>query len=115
MVGSSVGGAFPCSNDKFAGRTSAPRPDLPCRESRLREKTVVLRYILGTTLITATVFRADGEQTDRAEVQRHPPLDGRSISRGEYRFEAAGQNLVLVANEHTRGRVIADAVQYLPV
>jgi hypothetical protein len=60
-----------------------------------------------------TVFSADGEKLLRINMRHLPPIDGRWISLGRYRCEAAGQNFVLVANEGTSGHVIADAVQFL--
>jgi hypothetical protein len=43
-----------------------------------------------------------------------PPIDGRFISLGSYRFDKSGQWYVLVSNEGTTGHVSVDAVQFLP-
>jgi hypothetical protein len=65
--------------------------------------------------VPVTVFSADGEKLVHVNMQRRPQLDGRFVSLGEYRCEVAGQSFVLVTNENTRGHVVADAVQFLPV
>jgi len=62
-----------------------------------------------------TVFSGDGEKTILVDMRETPPVEGRFVSLGEYKCEAAGQNFVLVANEGTTGHVIVDAVQYLPI
>lgn len=62
-----------------------------------------------------TIFGADGEKTVHVNMKQTPPIDGRFVSLGEYRFEAAGQSFVIVANEGTQGHVTADCVQFLPL
>jgi hypothetical protein len=63
--------------------------------------------------VPVTVFSADGEKTVRVDQRKVPPIDGRFISLGEFRFEAGGQSFVIVSNEGTSGSVIGDAVQFL--
>ncbi len=63
--------------------------------------------------VPVTVFSADGEKLLHVNMRKSPPIEGRWISLGHCRCEAAGQNFVLVANEGTNGHVIADAVQFL--
>jgi hypothetical protein len=63
--------------------------------------------------VPVTVFSADGEKLLRVNMRKLPPIEGRWISLGRFRCEAAGQSFVLVANEGTTGHVIADAVQFL--
>ena len=65
------------------------------------------------TNVPVTVFSADGEKTLRINQQQQPPIDGRFVSLGEYRFELNGQGFVIVSNEATDGHVIADAVQFI--
>ena len=48
-------------------------------------------------------------------MKKAPPIDGRFVSLGEYRFEKNGQGFVIVSNEGTKGHVTADAVVFLPV
>ncbi len=61
-----------------------------------------------------TVFSADGEKTVQINEKLTPPIDGRFVSLGQFRFEQNGQGFVIVANEGTQGHVIADAVQFIP-
>ena len=48
-------------------------------------------------------------------MRKVPPLAGRFISLGTYRFDANEQSFVLISNEGTNGVLTADAVQFLPV
>jgi cytochrome c553 len=64
--------------------------------------------------VPVTVFSADGEKTVTVNQIVAPPIDGRFVSLGKFRFEQNGQGFVIVANEGTRGHVIADAVQFIP-
>jgi hypothetical protein len=59
------------------------------------------------------VFSADGEKTIDVDMKKDPPIEGRFVSLGEYRFEKNGLAYVLVSNEDTRGHVTADAVVFL--
>jgi hypothetical protein len=59
------------------------------------------------------VFSADGEKTVFVDMKKNPPIEGRYVSLGEYRFEKGGQAYVIVSNEDTRGHVCPDAVVFL--
>jgi hypothetical protein len=65
--------------------------------------------------VPVTVFHADGENTIKVDESAPPPLDGRFISLGTFRFEANGEGYVLVSNADTKDYVTADAVQFLKV
>jgi hypothetical protein len=65
--------------------------------------------------VPVTIFSADGESTVTVDMKSDPPIDGRFISLGRFRFERNGQGYVLISNEGTKGTVVADAVQFLPV
>jgi hypothetical protein len=67
------------------------------------------------TNVPVTVFHADGENQVIINQQEPPPIGGRFISLGQYRFEKDGAGYVLISNEGTTGHVLADAVQFLPV
>jgi hypothetical protein len=67
------------------------------------------------TDVPVTVFSADGEMTIGVNQKEPPPIDGRFMSLGVFRFEVAGQSFVMVTNEGTTGYVIADAIQFIPV
>jgi hypothetical protein len=65
--------------------------------------------------VPVTIFHAEGETTVMVDEQDPPPLDGRFVSLGQFRFEGNGFGHVLVENEGTKGHVTADAVQFLPL
>jgi hypothetical protein len=65
--------------------------------------------------VPVTVFSAAGEKTIIVDMRKTPPLEGRFISLGTFRFEANGQSYVFISNKGTNGVLTADAVQFLPV
>ncbi len=94
-------------------KTLTFQPDLP--KSGLYE--VRLAYSPGdnrTAGAPVTIFSADGEKTIQINEKMPPPIEGRFVSLGQFRFEQNGQGFVIVANEGTKGHVIADAVQFIP-
>jgi len=66
------------------------------------------------TNVPVTVFHADGEQVITVNQREVPPIGGRFLSLGVFRFEKDGQGYVLVSNEGTDGFVVVDALQLLP-
>jgi len=62
-----------------------------------------------------TIFSADGEKTIRVDQRTDPPIEGRFVSLGQFRFEQNGAGFVIVGTEGTKGIVTADAVQFVPV
>ncbi|MFM8272581.1 MAG: DUF1553 domain-containing protein [Gemmata sp.] len=79
---------------------------------------VRLAYSSGTnraTNVPVHVASADGDKTVPVDMTKSPPIDGRFVSLGEYRFEKNGIAYVLVANEDTRGHVCPDAVVFRPL
>ena len=62
-----------------------------------------------------TILHADGEETVFVDQTETPPIDGRFVSLGQYRFEKDGAGFVLLSNVGTRGYVTADAVVFIPV
>jgi hypothetical protein len=81
------------------------------------EYEVRLAYSPGTSrsdAVPVTVFGADGEKTVPVNMKANPPLDGRFVSLGTFRFEKAGQSFVIVATEGTTGHVTADCVTFIP-
>jgi hypothetical protein len=64
--------------------------------------------------VPVTIFSADGEKTVHVDMKAPPPIDGRFVSLGQYKFEKDGQSFVLVSNEGTKGHVTADAVTFIP-
>jgi mono/diheme cytochrome c family protein len=77
---------------------------------------VRLAYSPGTNRaekVPVHVFSADGEKTVPVDMKKNPPIDGRYVSLGEYRFEKGGQAYVIVSNEDTKGHVCPDAVVFV--
>jgi Protein of unknown function (DUF1553)/Protein of unknown function (DUF1549)/Planctomycete cytochrome C len=60
------------------------------------------------------ILHASGETDITVDQSTVPPIDGRFISLGQYRFEAGGQGYVMVSNEGTTGVVTVDAVTFIP-
>lgn len=65
--------------------------------------------------VPITILHADGETELTVDQSVLPPIDGRFISIGQYRFESTGQGFVMVSNTGTSGHVTADAVTFIPV
>jgi hypothetical protein len=59
------------------------------------------------------IASADGDKTVFVDMKKDPPIDGRFVSLGEYRFEKNGIAYVMVSNEGTMGHVCPDAVVFL--
>ncbi|MEW6306127.1 MAG: DUF1553 domain-containing protein [Verrucomicrobiota bacterium] len=66
------------------------------------------------TNVPVTIFSGDGEKTVVVNQQETPPIAGRFVSLGQYRFEQNGAGFVILSTEGTKGHVIADAVQFIP-
>jgi len=64
--------------------------------------------------VPVTILSAEGEKTLTVNEQENPPIDGRFLSLGTFRFEN-NQGYVIVANEGTKGHVTADAMVFIPV
>ncbi len=64
--------------------------------------------------VPVTVFSAEGEKSLTVDMRANPPVEGRFLSLGSYRFEFKGQAYVLISNEGTKGHVVADAVLFIP-
>ena len=78
---------------------------------------VRLAYSHGTsraTNVPVTVFSAEGEKTISVDMTQAPPIEGRYVSLGVFKFEKTGQSFVIISNEGTQGHVTADAVVFLP-
>lgn len=79
---------------------------------------VLLAYQAGPTRaddVPVTIFHGDGETVVHVNMQKNPPIDGRFVSLGQFRFENSGQNFVLISNMDTKGHVTVDALQFLPL
>ena len=65
------------------------------------------------TNVRVTVFHADGEENVFVDQTRPPPIDGRFISLGKFRFEKDGAGYVLITNDDSNGFVTVDALQFV--
>lgn len=77
---------------------------------------VRLAYLAHTNRATNTPVRilyTDGEKTVRVNQKQTPPIDGRWISLGKYRFEKGDQWYVMLSTKGVDGVVVADAVQFI--
>jgi hypothetical protein len=59
------------------------------------------------------VFGLDGETVVPVDMRPVPPIGGRFVSLGRFRFEQGGQCFVLISNAGTAGHVTADAVAFI--
>ncbi len=64
---------------------------------------------------TLTIRTADGNKSVTVDQQKAPPLDGRWVSLGKFRFAAGKPAAVEVDATNANGNVHLDAVQVLPV
>ncbi len=88
-------------------------PDFP--ESGRYE--VRLAYVPGTNRanrVPVEILHVDGEHSGHVNLMEAPPIDGRFISLGTFRFEKGMQWFVMISNEDTKGHVVVDAVQFIP-
>ena len=88
-------------------------------EPKLKEGTyeVKFAYSHGSSRpsnVPVTILTADGEKTLTVNQKKAPPVEGRYVSLGRYRFEN-NQGYVVVSNEGTVGHVTADAVVWVPI
>lgn len=67
------------------------------------------------TNVPVHILHADGEEDLTVDQSTLPPIGGRYVSLGQFRFEANGQAYVMISNEGTKGHVTADAVVFVPV
>ena len=77
---------------------------------------VRLAYIAGDnrdTKVPVHILHLDGEKTIHVNMKEAPPIDGRFVSLGTYRFNKNGQWFVMVSNDGTKGHISVDAVQFL--
>jgi len=64
--------------------------------------------------VAVRVFHREGDDTVHVNQKLMPPIDGRFISLGRYRFTKGSQWFVMVTTDGANGHVVADAVQFLP-
>lgn len=64
--------------------------------------------------VPVAILSADGDTMVTVDMSASPPIDGRYLSLGRFRFESNGQGYVMISNEGTSGHVTADAVLFVP-
>ncbi|MBA4020052.1 MAG: hypothetical protein C0483_23035 [Pirellula sp.] len=65
--------------------------------------------------VPVSLLTADGEIDVKVNMREEPPIDGRFLSLGKYRFDPSNQWFVMISNEGTAGFVTVDCVQFVPV
>ncbi len=115
FTGNFIGDGYLYDGDIGKGtKTLTFLPELP-HAGKYEVRLAYVPYTNRAMDVPVTVFSADGEQTVHINQRETPPLEGRFVSLGQHRFELNGQGFVIVANEGTKGHVVADAVQFIPV
>ena len=65
--------------------------------------------------VPVSLLTLDGEIDLKINMRAEPPIDGRFLSLGKYRFDASNQWFVMISNEGTEGFVTVDCVQFVPI
>ncbi len=113
-VRSFIGAGYISDNNTGKGeKTVTFTPMLP-KMGRYEVRLAYTHLANRANNVRVTIFHADGEDTVYVDETEAPPIDGRFISLGKFRFEKDGAGYVLVSNEGTKGFVTVDALQLLP-
>ncbi|MBI2804814.1 MAG: DUF1553 domain-containing protein [Planctomycetes bacterium] len=64
--------------------------------------------------VQVRIFHREGDDTVRVNQRLMPPIDGRFVSLGRYRFTKGSQWFVMLSTDGANGHVVGDAVQFLP-
>jgi hypothetical protein len=83
------------------------------REGRYEVRLAYIPHDNRAEKVPVTILHCDGEKTVHVNMREAPPIDGRFVSLGTYRFDRNGQWFVLVSNTGTNGHISVDAVQFL--
>jgi len=112
--GNYVGAGYVHDLDTGKGeKTITFQPELPASG----EYEVWLAYSPGdsrSNRAPVSVFGLDGEAPIAVDMRPAPPIAGRFLSLGRFRFEKDGQCFVLISTADTSGHVTADAVAFIP-
>ena len=101
------------NNDGKGEKTITFTPMLP-KMGRYEVRLAYTHLANRAKNVRVTVFHADGEDNVFVDETEAPPIDGRFVSLGKFRFEKDGAGYVLISNEGTKGYVTVDALQFLP-
>ncbi len=109
-----IGAGYLSDDDKDKGeKTITFTPKLP-KMGRYEVRLAYSHLASRANNVRVTVFHADGEDNVFVDMTEAPPIDGRFVSLGKFRFEKDGAGYVLVSNEDTKGYVTVDALQFVP-
>ncbi|WP_152050402.1 DUF1553 domain-containing protein [Tautonia marina] len=112
--GNFIGSGYLHDDNQGKGeKTLTFQPDL----SKAGLFEVWIAYSPGASRASAvpiTILSAEGESDHTIDMRQQPPIEGRYLRIGEFRFEANGQAYLQISNEGTRGHVTADAVVWIP-
>jgi hypothetical protein len=110
-----IGDGYLGDRDEGKGaKTLTFTPPIP-RSGRYEVRLAYSPLSNRATNTPVTIFHADGEHTIAVDQRETPPISGRFVSLGQFRFEKDGEGYVLVSNEGTTGHVVVDALQFIPV
>ena len=99
--------------DRTAEKTLTFTPEIP-ESGKYEVRFAYTPAANRASTVSVTVFSPDGDKTVLVNEKQLSDIDGHFVSLGTYSFEKNGQGFVTVSNQHADGRVIADAVQFLP-
>ena len=100
-------------NTEKGGSTITFTPKFP-KAGRYEVRLAYVAGAMRASNVPVSILHAEGENDVVVDETQPPPLEGRFVSLGTFRFEKDGAGFVLVSNEGTNGFVIADAVQFIP-
>ena len=102
------------ANEGKGTKTHTFTPKIP-RTARFEVRFAYTTSPDRATNVPVKILHADGEEELTVDETKEPPVAGRYVSLGQFRFEGEGQGYVLISNEGTKGVVTADAVVFIPV
>jgi hypothetical protein len=114
FTGTYIGEGYLYDDRKANGdKTLTFVPEIP-KGGRYEVRLAYLAHPNRADKVPVTILAADGEHMVYVNEREAPPIEGRFISFGKFRFERGTQWFVMLSTEGTNGHVVADAVQFLP-
>ncbi len=89
-------------------------PAIP-KSGRYEVRLAYVPHSNRATNTLVTILHADGEELKHVNQRLEPPIEGRFLSLGTFRFETGGAGLVVLSNEGADGLVSVDALWFVPV
>ena len=113
-VRSYIGKGYLSDDNKAKGeRTISFTPTIPQTDSYEVRLAYTHAHVRANN-VKVNILHADGEDTIYVDQSLPPPIDGRFVSLGKFRFEKDGAGYVLLSNEGTTSFVTVDALQLIP-